>query len=221
MKIAVIIPDRNDRPEFLQACKSMLASQTIQPDKIIIAHYPATSKECDITERYRISYHMFDGMDYDVIYFMENDDYYAPNYIEQMLLMWQSVGKPDLFGIGYTYYYHLGLKKYVKFEHKRRASMMNTLIKPDLNFKWCADNYAYTDAHLWQTIENRITWIPENTISLGIKHGIGLSGGHFHRTKLDRYDLGVDDSEFTFLREHTTPEMFDFYTRMHEKSFKG
>lgn len=221
MKIAVIIPDRNDRPEFLKACKSMLKSQTVQPDEIYIVNYPSKSQDCDITERYRIAYHWFDGMDYDVIFFMENDDYYAPNYIEQMLLMWQSAEKPDLFGIGYTYYYHLGLKKYVKFEHKRRASMMNTLIKPDLNFKWCVDNYAYTDAHLWQTIKNRVTCFPETPISLGIKHGIGKSGGEYHKTRLERYDLGFNDSDFTFLREHTTPEMFDFYTRMHEKSFKG
>lgn len=208
-KIAVIIPDRGDRPDFLEMCKHMLRTQTVQPDEIIFVDFPAVDDKCDITLRYRTAYHRLDGMNFDCILFIENDDYYAPNYIETMVRKWNEHGKPDLFGTGYTYYYHIGLAKFVKFDHKRRASMMNTLIKPDMQFEWCADDYPYTDAWLWQKIPNRVTFIPEKPIALGIKHGIGMSGGEFHRTRLERYR--DHDSGFKFLRSNTTNEMFNFY----------
>lgn len=200
----------------------MLNSQTVKPDEIVWANWKPESNECDITKRYRIAYHLFDGMEYDCILFMENDDYYAPNYIETMIKEWVNNGKPDLFGIGYTYYYHLGIKKYSKFEHNRRASMMNTLIKPDLQFAWCKDSDPYTGVHLWDHIKNTIpnwkTFCPEILISIGIKHGIGMSGGQFHRIKLDRYQ--ESDENFEFLKSHVTGEMFNFYSEMSSKAFK-
>lgn len=238
MKIAVIIPDRGDRPEFLEHCKKMLEKQTLKPETIIFVDYKPKSDKCDITERYRTAYHSLDGMNYDCILFMENDDWYAPEYIETMVYEWSASAylqnggvRPDVFGIGFTYYYHIGIQKYMKFDHPRRASMMNTLIKPDLNIKWCADDYPYTDAYLWQNIVNRKTfipidheaetsnWFPEKIISLGIKHGIGMSGGEYHRTKLDRYS---DDDSHTsgFLMKNVDRESFEFYTTMSKKAFK-
>lgn len=215
MKIAVITPDRGDRPEFLERFKQMIESQTFKPSTVLIVDYKPKSEKCDITERYRTAYHSLDGMDYDCVLFMENDDYYAPHYIETMINEWSKHGCPDLFGTGYTYYYHIGIGKYARFDHKRRASMMNTLMKPDLKFDWCADDYPYTDAWLWNTIKNRVTFAPENPISLGIKHGIGMSGGEFHRTRLDRYR--DTDLNFEFLKRNTTIEMFNFYMSIYEK----
>lgn len=222
MKVAVIIPDRGDRPEFLEQCFKMLDYQTRKPDKIVLANWVANSEECDITERYRIAYNGLNGCGFDCVLFMENDDFYAPNYIETMIREWVSNGKPDLFGTKYTIYYHLGIKMHVKFDHPRRASMMNTLLKTDMVIDWCEDNYPYTDAWLWNKIVFRKTFCPESIISLGIKHGIGKSGGEFHRTRMQRYHLeGNKDENFEFLTNIVGSEMIKFYKKIHKKAFKG
>jgi hypothetical protein len=213
MKVAVIIPDRGDRPEFLEHLFKMLENQTMKPVQTVLANWIATSDKCDITERYRIAYNGIVGCD--CILFMENDDYYAPNYIETMVKEWLKHDKPDLFGTAYTYYYHIGILKYIKFDHPRRASMMNTLIKPGLKIEWCEDFYPYTDAWLWKKIENRKTFVPNQIISLGIKHGIGMSGGEYHKTKLERYNN--DDTFTEFLSSNVDNESLTFYLDTHEK----
>ena len=48
LKIGIIIPDRNDRPEFLQYCKKMLAYQELDNMTILVVDYPAKDSECDI-----------------------------------------------------------------------------------------------------------------------------------------------------------------------------
>lgn len=219
LKVAVIIPDRGDRPDFMEHCEWMILNQiNCGHLEYFFVNYPARSDKCDITERYRTAYHSFDGAGLDCILFMENDDWYSPFYIHNLVKAWIENGKPDLFGIGYTYYYHIGINKYIKFDHPRRASMMNTLIKPDLKFEWCADDYPYTDAWLWNKIKNRKTWLPEAPISIGIKHGIGKSGGEYHRTKLERYNN--DDSDLSFLSSIVDQKSLEFYKEMNEKAFK-
>lgn len=216
MKIAVIIPDRGDRPDFLAHCKWMLSQQTLQPDQVIIVDEKPKSEACDITYRYRTAYRSLDGQGFDCALFMENDDWYSKDYILGMLMYWQDNGKPDLFGIGYTYYYNLAVKKYTRFDHPRRASMMNTLMKTDMQFEWCSDEYPYTDMWLWtKAIENRKTFIPFNVISIGIKHGVGMSGGNYHNNKLERYDN--DDNNFEFLSSVVDPVSLGFYKDLSEK----
>lgn len=212
LKIGIIIPDRGDRPLFLAQCKKMINNQTLQPTEVYIIDYKPISKEVDITPRYRKGYEIAcnDGMD--VVLFMENDDFYSPIYIETMIKEWLKVSKPDIFGIGYTYYYHLRLKKYRKFVHPRRASMMNTLLKCGLFVQYPSYNDPYTDIALWKQFKS-YTFSPETPISLGIKHGVGLNGGHFHNDKLDRYEC--NDFNFEFLKSVTGPE-FEFYYNFHK-----
>lgn len=222
MKIAVIIPDRGDRPKFMLQCLRMLQSQTMQPDELIFADWPATSNECDITDRYRTCYERLNGKGFDFVLFMENDDWYSPEYIETMIHDWIESGKPDLMGIGYTYYYHIGIQKFIKFDHPRRASMMNTLMKCDLKPNWPEDSYPYTDAYLWSRDKNpdlKKVVVTGPIISLGIKHGIGKSGGEYHRTKLERYK--DSDPDYAFLSTIIDKDSLNFYQIIKEKSFRG
>lgn len=223
MKIGVIIPDRGDRPEFMANCLRMIESQTMQPTDINHVKHSPVFNTCDITQRYRIGYHYFDGQEFDCILLMENDDYYAPDYIETMVKEWEKHGRPDIFGTAYTIYYHIGMKSWHRMDHARRSSAMNTLIKPDLNIKWPVDHEPYTDIHLWQQLKaNSRTFTPENHISIGIKHGVGLTGGQYHTTKLDRST--ESDAYFYTLQSWLDEESFNFYKSVHEKiqsSFTG
>jgi len=231
MRIAVIIPDRNDRPAFLEKCLDMMNKQTIRPNVLILQNYEAESDKPDITQRYRRGYEMvLPELNVDVIFFIENDDYYKPDYIETMLSMWELNGKPDIFGTAYTVYYHIGLRKYFTFHHPERASMMNTMIKPNLKINWPPDHESFTDMHLWTRPDcfngSRKTFTPNAILSIGIKHGVGLCGGRQHSTGLHRFTIsggmgneangGRDDAELKWLYQHVKEEsMFEFY-----KSFK-
>jgi len=216
MKIALIIPDRNDRPLFTENCLRLMERQTIECD-VIHVNYEAESEAKDITQRYRHGYEYATKKGFDVCFFIENDDYYTPNYIATMLREWELSGKPDLFGTNYTIYYHIKLKKYFTIHHPNRASAMNTLIKCGLEIDWCADSYPYTDLHLWKFNPrlSKKSFAPVNPISLGIKHGVGMEGGQWHTSRLDRYDsLGVNDADLSFLRSVVDKNSFGFYEKL-------
>ena len=213
LKIGIIIPDRGDRPFFLQNYRRMMFNQTMQPTSYYIADYIPINDECDITPRYKKGYDFYRNKNYDCILLMENDDYYAPDYIETMVRKWLELGKPQILGTNYTIYYHIGIKKHFTMNHKRRASAMNTLIVPDLDIKWCKDNDPYTDIHLWLRCGLQgVTFEPKSIISIGIKHGVGKCGGRNHVDYLDRYIN--DDSEMKFLKENMDNESFKFYSKL-------
>lgn len=244
MRIGIIVPDRGDRPRFSNQFNRLLLNQSIFPkhkeikgnylhrdyteikcdnNTILVAYinYQPESDACDITQRYRRGYDILRNKDLEVIFLMENDDYYAVDYIENMYDLWVKNNKPDLFGLNHTIYYHIGLRKYYTMHHTVRSSTMNTLIKPDLNFPWPTDNVAYIDIHLWecQKIKNKIIVEPPKNLCLGIKHGVGKCGGGMHVSDLHRYTKpgsGNDDEHLIFLQINTDPESFKFYKSFRE-----
>lgn len=215
MNIAVLIPDRGDRPLFLKNCLRMLKTQTIQPNTILVVDEKPKSDDKDITYRYRIGYDALRNKGIDIIFLMENDDWYAEEYIETMLNYWEEKGRPNLLGLNHTIYYNINWRIYYTMHHTVRSSAMNTLIKPDLNFEWCVDNYAYTDIWLWNTISNWAIINPEKEICLGIKHGVGLCGGVAHVDARERYEN--EDPNFEFLKKTIDQESFNFYSKYFNK----
>lgn len=210
MKVGVVIPDRGDRPRFLKNCLRMIEAQTKKPDHLIVVDEPSKSKKCDITYRYRKGYTWMSQTDVDCILFMENDDWYSPDYIETMVSEWVRHGKPDIFGTNYTIYYNINIHKWLTMHHKRRSSAMSTLITPRLKIDWCPDHEPYTDIHLWMKCRlQAVTFKPTKHICMGIKHGIGLCGGRGHTTKLERYE---NSNGLTLLKSTLDPVSFEFYS---------
>lgn len=151
---------------------------------------PPKDDACDITLRYRTGYSITRHREYDVIFFMENDDYYAPTYIEEMYKAWEKADRPNLFGTRFTVYYHLKLHAYYTRRHDQNSHMMNTMIRPNLTFSWPLDHDPYTDAWLWRpgVIPGKTDlWSPDKILSIGIKHGIGKTGGRGHKEEAHRY----------------------------------
>lgn len=193
IRIAVVVPDRGDRPQFLDNCLRMIERQTLKPHILEVVNYPAVSEACDITPRYKKGYQDASDKGADCILFMENDDFYHESYIETMVRKWVEHGKPELLGHQYTVYYHIGLRKMSVFHHMARSSAMNTLIKAGLSFSWGQDHNPYTDSWLWLTVSQtnrwrKVTIVPEQILCLGIKHDIGKTGGQFHSTGLNRFE---------------------------------
>ena len=143
---------------------------------------------------------------------MENDDWYAPNYIESMLNMWKAKGQPDLFGIDYSIYYHIKSNNYLWWVHQGRSSANCIMIKPRLKINWPADNFNFLDMWLYQNNHKLVKAFcsPVKPICVGIKHGEGKVGGIAHEEKNTRYDR--NDKDLSFLKETVDKESFDFYT---------
>lgn len=214
MKIGIIIPDRGDRPKLLMNCIRMIRAQTIKPDIIELVNYKPESTAKDITQRYRRGYDLLRKKGLDLIFLIENDDFYHPTYLENTLKAWIAAGKPDLLGQRQTIYYHIGHRKYFFMFHESRGAAMNTVIKPDLTFDWCPDSEVYTDQWLYTRLKYKL-WTSEKPNCLGIKHNIGLTGGNNHCTNMDRYKY--DDQDLKFLKSVTDPASFEFYSTFYEE----
>lgn len=209
MKLAILIPHRNDRPRFLRHLNYLILNQTLQPDLVHYVDYPPESAKKDITQRYRRGYNDLRGSGFDAIFFMEVDDWYASTYIETTMTAWIDAGKPDIFGQMETEYYHISKRGHFTMDHQQRSSAMSTLIKPDLDIKWCADDNPYTDICLFDQLPYRL-FLPSPRISIGIKHGEGLTGGGMHIDGLERY-LRNPDPEMKWLKEQVDTISFEFY----------
>lgn len=211
MKIAVLIPDRGDRPKLMQNCLRMMNAQTLKPTVVFPVNYTPEGNAIDITQRYRRGYKSLSGHGFDLIALVENDDWYSPNYLEYMATEWDKAGRPNIFGTNYTIYYHLKLRRYFVFEHFDRASAMNTFLRPDLDIKWPVDHDPYTDLHLWRDIPGKVIK-PAYHISMGMKHGEGLSGGQFHTDELYRFDIPDQGFLESIIGLHD-PDSFQFYSQ--------
>jgi len=213
MKIAVLIPTRGDRSLFLDNAKRLLKNQTLQPDHVEIVDFEPIDNACDITPRYRFGYEKLSKMGFDAILLMEDDDYYAKNYIETMISEWIDAGKPDIFGTTYTIYYNIRVFGRFKMEHFQRSSAMSTLIKPNLSINWCLNHDPYTDVCLYNQLNYKL-FTPKELICIGIKHGVGLCGGRSHVDGLHRYSTNGGVLDKNWLKENVDEESFVFYEKI-------
>jgi hypothetical protein len=210
MQIGVLIPDRNDRPQFLQHLFKMLQNQTFQGFQVELVNFKPTTNAPDLTKRVRIGFENLKSSGCDCVLVMENDDYYAENYIETMLRGWLNTGKPELFGTDYTYYYHIFKGRYRLLKHEGRASLMNTLISCKITPNWCEDSEVYLDMHLWKQHKG-LTISPKKPIAIGIKHGIGKCGGNGH------FEMQMPHPESDIL-QYISKDSLEFYARLKAES---
>lgn len=213
-RLGIIIPDRPGREVFTKQCFHLIGQQTIREKAVVyefaFENAPPISDKPDITWRYRTGYEKFRGRGFDLIAFWENDDWYAPDYLEYMISEWVKAGTPDLFGTCYTIYYNLRVRKYFRMFHATRASAMNTFIKPDLDVPWPDDHEAFTDVALWDRMLSRKVIEPDHIIAVGMKHGIGMCGGRSHTDRLYRY-INEDNG---FLQNTMDKESVEFYNEL-------
>ena len=193
MKIGVVIPTIAGREHFLARCKYYLSNQYLQPDHIEIVEYDKKIEGPDTTYRYVDGFtSAFKKHGCDVVLCIEDDDYYSPDYILSMIIAWQHAGEPDLLGIDYSFYYHIVEKRYSKFLHPNRSSMMAMLVSK--NILTVLPNIdkddQYLDLQLWNMshkILTRATISPIKAICIGIKHGFGQVAGGGHQSYWPRY----------------------------------
>lgn len=212
-KIGIVTPTRGDRPKLLEQCANYLYSQTLKRFYWSLVDYKPKDKNKDLVQRCEVGIQDCIDNNCDLIFFIEDDDYYSPVYLKCMYDRWVETGKPELFGIGETTYYHLKTNKYWNKKHPRHSSLMCTMIT-----KQAAERIDYKkvkgiwfDIYLWNTFKG-VTTTFKNDICLGIKHGIGVTGGVGHNPNASIYNqLDFDGS---YLRNIVGIYNYKFYNEL-------
>lgn len=215
-KIGALIPTRGDRGPLLNFALRQLERQTKRVDHIeIVNDAPKSASQKDITWRYRVGLERMFAKGVETVFLIEDDDWYADNYIEKMLEQWTYLGQPEVFGLGDTYYYHLGLRGYNQHLHSGRASAFCTLITKAgaEKMRWPADTYAFTDIEIWKQLQGK-TFLMARPIAIGMKgHQNGtLFGGMGHSNNKKLYTNRDENMEW--LKRHVDEESFTFYSNI-------
>jgi hypothetical protein len=218
MRIALITPDRGDRPEFIEHCRMQMKRQTKKDIEHIVVDSPPIDGIVDIVPRIRIGMKVARMMQIDCCMIIENDDYYADNYVEKMAGYFESGAA--LIGLEDTIYYSLQQRSWRSFIHRGRASLFCTgfRISALSEYIWPDDQLLYFDMHLWASgLSKKLAMI--NNAPIGMKHGVGFSPGNYHNGIVNgKHSTGMrPDENMAWLRRHTRPESFEFYRSYSEK----
>ncbi len=214
---AVIIPDRNDRPELLEHCKMQLKRQTLQPAETFIIN-EESKRFPDLVWRIKKGIEICRQSEIPYAMIMENDDYYPDEYLENMYNP-----EYDFVGIGTTIYYHLFNRGILRMTHgyEFRSSLFCTGFRIGAldNFVWPANKEVFLDLHLWKyaDLNNLLRvflyqfnpGILPDFIPIGIKHNFGLVGGNGHNPNYPYPEHDTED--YSWLKKHVRKESFDFY----------
>ncbi len=178
-KVGIVVPTRGNRP--LNNTYRWVKSQTRKPDIVVIADYKPTITP-DLTQRVRRGLHNAFSKGADIAFIFEDDDYYAPNYIQHMLDHWNGEA---LLGIEQSLMYHQANKRWRLTSHPGRASLYSTgLTREVMGVDWPPDRHTFLDLHLWQqNLSKAFAPIGSPAVAVGVKHGIGLVGSGSHNPK--------------------------------------
>jgi hypothetical protein len=218
MTIGVITPHQDSkRKMFLDRLSFYIQRQTLRPDHWIIVDHKEDVLAKDLTKRIRIGCEEAIELGCDVVLIMEDDDWYSPNYIKSMIEFWEIQGKPEIFGVEQTQYYHIKQGLHVELTHPGRASLMGTLLSAEgiKKITFPEDSFVFLDIELWKQLKGK-TFRTLPAIAVGIKHGIGSTGGKGHLETFKGYS---PDPEFKKLRQLIGDDS-DFYINIFHPEIK-
>ena len=160
-----IITLTGDRNKTFELTRQYTLAQTIPPDQWIIvddgfeplperliegADYirrkPKKGEGFTLIQNMKLAVSQIKG---DIILFFEDDDYYAPNYIETYC---NYLKKYALVGEGCARYYHVPAQKYARLSNRNHASLAQTGFRKELLelFKSTLVGDPYVDLRFWK-----------------------------------------------------------------------
>jgi glycosyltransferase involved in cell wall biosynthesis len=241
MSIAIITPTRN-RVQTIALLARWLRQQTVKPDLWVVVddgeeeicfEEPMTHlvkrKQGPGEPTHSLCLNLRQALPYmlaDKIFICEDDEYYAPTYIEEMS---KRLDQYPVVGIGYSKYYHLGLRSPFVHENMQHASLAQTSFRREMigEFIRCMadpkDNFI--DIKFWKLVRSRgLIWrdadgyIPSDgkpgAQYVGMKGMPGNPGIGFGHKAMPGYR---QDHTLEWLRRWIRPEDFSAYEKIAEQ----
>lgn len=208
MKIAALIPDRGDRPEFIEHCLKQVSNMGF--DEVIHVNYKPVSIDFDLKDRIYRGYKEAIEKKVDWVFVVENDDFYPKDYVSKFR---PYLDNCEFIGDETTIYYHLKTRLYKKMVHHNRSSLFTTAFKVSAmaTFDWKSAKMVYFDMDLWKFASKRKRAFI-HTGAIGIKHSQGLCGGIGHKMQ-----NGINDGNLNWLQSNVSKESFEFYKSLSER----
>lgn len=207
---ATITPDRGDRPQFMEFCRHQISRFNTKPDKSYFIDYAPISQTKDLVERVKYGVELARADGIQRVFIIESDDYYPIDYFDRIDM------SADIFGDDHTVYYHLGNNGFSHERHSFHASLFTTgfdiSILEKFNFNTVLG--VWLDVELWRharrrRLKNRFF----DSGCVGIKHGIGLTGGIGHRQRIYK----TFDKDWSVLKSMVDADALDFYMNMQKQ----
>lgn len=213
MKTCIIMPDRGDRPELFAFAVQQINRMGFGQAAYLMNDKPTTD-EVDIVPRIRKGVEMAKRDGFKFVLILENDDMYPEEYLLHLGDYWNY----DFVGFGDTTYYNLKNKTWQKFYHPSRSSLFCTGFRisalSDNFWSRIKDTETFLDIKIWDEAHRtnaNVLLMPDNPC-VGVKHGLGKTGGKGHRMLLSN-----PDPEMKWLREHVDKSAFGFYEGLSKK----
>jgi len=209
IKIGAVTPTcSSDRVVFLEFLKKFqIPKWTRKPDVHIFVDYPKKIKGIDLTERYKRGISQCFEQGCDLVFFIEDDDYYPPAYIEDMAREWEANERPAIIGQSPSLYYHILSGGYKMFPNMNSSSAHCTAISRDCEYMNYKDDSVFYDVKLWKNNKDRRLISIDNKV-ISIKHGQGECIGAGHKDIYKHYD----DKGYSVLNKWIKDkEAVDFY----------
>lgn len=237
------ITPTGDRPLAFALCQLWMARQTRKPDQWIVVddgHVP-TKPITQMVEyvrrdpmpgepRVTLSLNLLKAIDLirgDLVFIIEDDDYYAPSYIASLAA---ALEKHEIVGIGCGRYYHVSTGQYKRHPNTAHASLGSTAFRksivPDLRIASEAQNVQKNngpiDCVLWPRVAERgFVFSDEDArpLYVGMKAMPGRAGashGHNPKDRISGYYCR-DDSSHSLLKTWTG-EAADIYIGLAQRT---
>jgi glycosyltransferase involved in cell wall biosynthesis len=183
MKVTLITPT-GGRPQCFSILERLIKAQTRQPDTWIVIDDCVPHTVCTLNQTYirgpKLWYpgmntqkeNMLLGLKYikeGAVFIIEDDDYYAPDYIETMVGLLEH---SYIAGIGESKYYSVQYGGHIVLQNFAHASLSQTAFRSSLlevaREATLSDNF-YIDIELWKICrENNVPWTLLHNTSLGV-----------------------------------------------------
>lgn len=243
MKISIITLTGGRHLAF-RLCESWMKRQTLKPDEWIVVDDYEIPTKCTMGQKVirrepfwqpgemTLQKNLLEALKIvtgDIILIIEDDDWYSPNYIENMVKKFEDLsgGRPIgnsslLIGEGICLYYNIRNYTYHYFNNTNYASLFQSAFTKDLipqinDLLIKYQNDLYFDFCLWENIEhcNKTVFLTKSPWSVGIK---GLRGKRSSWTFGHDIELSFLDEKYLYLLKKIIGEK-DFNTYIHVSEY--
>lgn len=132
----------------------------------------------------------------DSIFIIEDDDYYSPKYLEEMV---KKLKNHKLVGEQKSIYYHIRNAVCYRHGNTQHSSLFQTAFDISLSreFKESLNSGTFIDLKFWEKVkENKNLFYLEKPLSIGIKGMSGRNGiGKGHTLAMETQDLKITFNE--------------------------